>query len=148
MTTDCNNIILLADKHNIPKGKMHSNSKQHSLHAVKLSQWSGKPCANCVDPFRPQQWGPNYRFGASRPCGPTGWLAMLLIKVGDVETNPGPTTTRKQIWIYDICHRQIQVRKQISIYLEYASSKWCCCCLPTPMTLASGGSPMFPLVVH
>ena len=24
----------------------------------------------------------------------------------------------------------------------------CCCCLPTPMTLASGGSPIFPLVVH
>ena len=24
----------------------------------------------------------------------------------------------------------------------------CCCCLPTPMTLASGESPMFPLVVH
>ena len=23
-----------------------------------------------------------------------------------------------------------------------------CCCLPTPMTLDSGGSPMFPLVVH
>ena len=23
-----------------------------------------------------------------------------------------------------------------------------CCCLPIPMTLASGGSPMFPLVVH
>ena len=23
-----------------------------------------------------------------------------------------------------------------------------CCCLPTPMTLASGGSPMFPLVVY
>ena len=22
------------------------------------------------------------------------------------------------------------------------------CCLPTPMTLSSGGSPMFPLVVH
>ena len=28
------------------------------------------------------------------------------------------------------------------------SSSVCCCCLPTPMTLASGGSPMFPLVVH
>ena len=26
--------------------------------------------------------------------------------------------------------------------------KCCCCCLPTPMTLASGGSPMFPHVVH
>ena len=23
-----------------------------------------------------------------------------------------------------------------------------CCCLPTPMTIASGGSPMFPHVVH
>ena len=27
-------------------------------------------------------------------------------------------------------------------------NKCCCCCLPTPMALASGGSPMFPLVVH
>ena len=54
-------------------------------------------------------------FWASWPCGPAGWLAMLLIKAGDVETNPGPTTTRKQVWICDICHRLIQVRKQISI---------------------------------
>ena len=44
-----------------------------------------------------------------------GWLAILLIKAGNVETNPGPTTTRKQVWICDICHRQIQVRTQISI---------------------------------
>ena len=55
------------------------------------------------------------RFWVSRSCGPAGWLAMLPIKAGDVETNPGPTTTRKQVWICDICHRQIQVRKQISI---------------------------------
>ena len=54
-------------------------------------------------------------FWASWPGGPAGWLAMLLIKSGDVETNPGPTTTHKQVWICDICHRQIQVRKQISI---------------------------------
>ena len=32
--------------------------KQHSLDAVKLSQWSGKPCANCVDPSRPINRGP------------------------------------------------------------------------------------------
>ena len=51
-------------------------------------------------------------LGESRPCGPAGWLAMLLIKAGDVEINPGPTTTRKQVWICDICHRQIQVMKQ------------------------------------
>ena len=90
-------------------------SKRHRLHVVELSQWSGKPCANCVDPSRPQQWGPDYRFLASRPCTPAGWQAMLLIKAGNVETNPGPTTTRKQVGICDICHRQIQVRKQISI---------------------------------
>ena len=44
------------------------------------------------------------------------WLILLLIKSGDVETNPGPTNTRKKVWIYDICHRQIQVRKQISLW--------------------------------
>ena len=27
-------------------------------------------------------------FWASRPCGPAVWLAMLLIKATDVETNP------------------------------------------------------------
>ena len=57
----------------------------------------------------------DYHFWASHPCGPAGWLATLLIKAGDVETNPDPTTTRKQVCICDICHRQIQVRKQISI---------------------------------
>ena len=39
----------------------------------------------------------------------------MLIKTGDGEANPGPTTTRKQVWICDICHIQIQVRNQISI---------------------------------
>ena len=64
-------------------------------------------------PLTPQAMGARLPF--CRPCGPAGLLAMLLIKAGDVETNPGPTTTRKQIWICDICHRKIQVRKQISI---------------------------------
>ena len=32
--------------------------------------------------------------------------------------------------------------------LEHSLCITGCCCLPTPMTLASGGSPMFPLVVH
>ena len=75
---------------------------------------SGKPCANCVDP---SNGGPITVFWASRPCGPAGWLAMLLIKVGVVETNPGPTTTHKQVWICDICHRQF--RKQILIRIEH-----------------------------
>ena len=75
-------------------------------------------CANCVEPPRPQQWGPDLPF-FSRPCGPAGWLALLLTKAGDVETNPGPTTQNKKVWICDICHKQIQVRKQISIRFEH-----------------------------
>ena len=42
-------------------------------------------------------------FWACRPCGPAGWLALLLTKAGDVETNPGPTTQNKKVWICDIC---------------------------------------------
>ena len=56
-----------------------------------------------------------FMFLPSRSCGPAGWLALLLIKAGDVETNPGPTTTQKQVWICDICHQQIHGRKPISI---------------------------------
>ena len=51
---------------------------------------------------------------ASRPCGPSGWLALLLTKAGDVETNPG-LTSHKRVWICDICYKQIHIRKQISI---------------------------------
>ena len=43
------------------------------LHAVKLSQRSGKPCANCVDPSRPQQWGPDYSF-LGKPAMWTRWM--------------------------------------------------------------------------
>ena len=73
--------------------------------------------ANCVETSRPQQWRADLPFfGKShRPCGPVGWLALFLIKSGDVETNTGPTTTHKQVWICDICHKQIHGRKQISI---------------------------------
>ena len=63
----------------------------------------------------PSNGGPIYRFWACRPCGPAGWLALLFTKEGDVETNPGPTTLNKKGWICDICHKQIHVRKQISI---------------------------------
>ena len=33
-------------------------------------------------------------------------------------------------------------------FVQCLSTLPCLCCLPTPMALASGGSPMFPLVVH
>ena len=66
--------------------------------------------------FPPPAMGAQFTvFWASRTCGPAGWLAPLLTKAGDVETNPGPTTSHKRVWICDICHKQIHVRKQISI---------------------------------
>ena len=48
-------------------------------------------CANCVEPHTPPPSPPNGgpNFLAIRPCG---WLELLLTKVGDVETNPGPIT--------------------------------------------------------
>ena len=49
-------------------------SKRHRIHTVELSQRFGKPCANCVDPSRPQQWGPDYRF-LSKPAMRTRWMA-------------------------------------------------------------------------
>ena len=54
-------------------------------------------------------------FWACRPCGSAGWLALLLTKAGDVETNPSLTTLNKKVWICYICHKPIHVRKQISI---------------------------------
>ena len=36
------------------------------------------------------------RFTVFWACGPAGWLALLLTKAGDVETNSGPTTLNKQ----------------------------------------------------
>ena len=57
-------------------------------------------------------------FGASRPSLPAAWLALLLTKAGDVESNPGPTTHPDKhtpvIWICDLCHKQIN-KKQTSI---------------------------------
>ena len=87
-------------------------SKRHSLQAVELSQWfqaAVQIVSNLPDlPDLPV-------FLACRPCGPAGWLALLITKAGDVEANPGPTTLNKKVWICDICHKQIHVRKQISI---------------------------------
>ena len=82
----------------------------------RWSCYSGhKPLCKLCRTFPPLKMGPDLRFFASRPCGPTGWLALLLTKAGDVETNPGPTTLNKRVWICDICNKQIHVRKEIAI---------------------------------
>ena len=56
------------------------------------------------------------------PIPGSSWLALLLLKAGDVETNPGPKHTRTQVWICDICHREI-TRKQTSLRCNH-SEHW------------------------
>ena len=71
-------------------------------------------CTNCVEPPRPQQWGSDLPFfghaGHAEPLD--GWRCCLQKRV---MSRPGPTTLNKKVWICDICHKQIHVRKQISI---------------------------------
>ena len=70
------------------------------------------PCKLCRT-FPPQQWGLDLPvFLACRPCGPAGWLALLLTKASCRDQSD---TLNKQVWICDFCHKQIHVRKQISI---------------------------------
>ena len=40
----------------------------------------------------PAHWkvGPAPVLGASQPLEPAEWLALLILKAGDVESNPGP----------------------------------------------------------
>ena len=94
---------------------LSAGSKRHSLQAVELSQRTQTAVQIMSNLPAPSNGSPIYRFWTCRPCGPDGWLALLLTKVGDVETNPGPTTLNKKVWICDICHKQIHVTKQISI---------------------------------
>ena len=76
-------------------------------------------CTNCVYTIpAPRDVGPIPFFGASRPSLPAAWLALLLTKVGDIESNPGPTTHTNihtpVIWICDLYHKQIN-KKRTSI---------------------------------
>ena len=43
-------------------------------------------------------------------------------------------------------HNALFDQRQGYSTLAFRKARSCCCCLPTPMALASGGSPMFPLV--
>ena len=95
--------------------------KEYSLHVVGLLLLQRS--TNCTHSSCPPQWGPvSTVFWAGRPSGPAGWLAQLLLKAGDVETNPGPKHTRTQVWICDICHREI-TRKQTSLRCNH-SEHW------------------------
>ena len=106
----------LVDKMMEEKKRSGGVSKRHNLQAVKLSQQTRAAVQIVSNPPAPSNGGPIYPFfWVCRPCGPAGWRVLLLTKAGDVETNPGPTILNKRVWICGICHKQIDVRKQISI---------------------------------
>ena len=66
--------------------------KEYSIHVVGLLLLQRS--TNCTHSSCPPQWGPvSTVFWAGRPSGPAGWLAKLLLKAGDVKTNPGPKRT-------------------------------------------------------
>ena len=95
--------------------------KEYSLHVVGLVLLNAAQIV--LTPPAPRNGGPFLPFfWAGRPSGPAGWLALLLLKAGDVETNPGPKHTRTQVWICDICHREI-TRKQTSLRCNH-SEHW------------------------
>ena len=61
-------------------------SKPHSLQAVDMSQRTQAAVQIVSNIPAPSNGGPMYRFWACRPCGPAGWLALLLTNAGDVES--------------------------------------------------------------
>ena len=82
--------------------------KRHSLQLVELSQRKQTALQIVLKPP-----APNLPFFKAGHAYPLDGCRCSSTKSGDVEINPGPTTTRKQVWICDICHKQIHVRKQI-----------------------------------
>ena len=70
-----------------------ASSKRHSLQSVELLQPLQTAVESVSKPPAPAMGAQFTVFLASQSCGHVGWLALLLIKTGDVETNRDPTTT-------------------------------------------------------
>ena len=93
---------------------MNKVPKDNSLQAMELSQRIQTAVQIVLKPPPPAMGARFTVFGQAGHA--ERWMAGTAnIKTGDVETNPGPTNTYKQVWICDTCHKQIHGRKQISI---------------------------------
>ena len=67
--------------------KNKKKKKLHILQAVELPQRTQAAVQIVSNPPAPSNGGPIYRFWACRPCGPDGWLALLLTKAGQSRSN-------------------------------------------------------------
>ena len=80
------------------------SSKRHSIQAVELSRRTQADVQNS----RPPAMGARFTvFLACRQCGPAGCWRCYSQK--RVMSRPIQTTLNKQVWICDICHKQIHV---------------------------------------
>ena len=58
--------------------------------------------------------GPAPVFWASQPLEPAEWLALLILKAGDVESNPGPQNHFSHVVIFiEIVTSFIYLNKQV-----------------------------------
>ena len=89
----------------------------------------------------PRLWHTNHEQAVSVWCNisSSSLLSVIIIR------NISSTSLLSVIIIRNISSASLL---SVIIIWNISSASRRCCCLPTPMTLASGGSPMFPLVVH
>ena len=93
------------------------NINRHNIQMVELSQRFWPTSVHIVSiPPAPSNKGPIYCFWG-KPAMRTRWMTDTAPHKSGRCT--GSTTTRKQVWICDICHRQIHDRKLISIRIEH-----------------------------
>ena len=68
------------------------------------------------------------------------WSATVIVRAeGAIWLNPFATV------LFSVCSA---VTLECCVFYPCIHFNQDCCCLPTPMTFASGGSPIFPHVVH
>ena len=76
---------------------------------------------------------------------------VILVQSPSKAKSPGSNVNgfKKSVWDSEKEYVMLDLlRAKFSPNSPLAAELKGCCCLPTPMALASGGSPMFPLVVH
>ena len=83
----CNGFLCFDSHVRMKLMTMYIWSERCSLHAVARSDLD-RQMASTI----PAHWkvGPAPVFCASRPLATAEWLALLILKAGDVESNPGP----------------------------------------------------------
>ena len=93
-----------------------NSSKRHSLQAVELSQRT-QAAVHIVSNLPAPAMGARFTVFLCMPAMRTHWMAWRCCSHKRVMSRPIQVRQllNKQVCICDICHKQIHVRKQISI---------------------------------